>query len=160
MACFARSVQLSCDENVGLRSFSRCNFKRWSQGRNPIIFQDVTRMKMRCRGRKLTYTKLMGAPANFHHSKLGNSGVISCRLEENSSNIVANAGMPKVLHVASDWLVILWKDVNNFLFLFHWGCIFGYLAEVESFCNGVLESYSFSGIHFFVNVVCRSRWCS
>lgn len=95
MACLARSIQLSYEENVGLCSISQHNFKRWSQGRNPIIFQDVLRMKMRCRERKLPCIKLIGVPGNIHRSKLGNSGVVSCRLEENSSDIIANAGMPK-----------------------------------------------------------------
>ncbi|KAJ8430574.1 hypothetical protein Cgig2_019146 [Carnegiea gigantea] len=95
MACLARSIQLPYEENVGLCSISQHNFKRWSQGRNPIIFQDVLRMKMTCRERKLPCIKLIGVPGNIRRSKLGNSGVVSCRLEENSSDIIANAGMPK-----------------------------------------------------------------
>lgn len=93
MACLARSIQLSYEENVGLCSISQHNFKRWSLG--TIIFQDVLGMKMRCRQRKLPCIKLIGVPGNIHRSKLGNSGVVSCRLEENSSDIIANAGMPK-----------------------------------------------------------------
>lgn len=99
MALIARSVHLSYDENALLCNISQHNFRNWSQGRNPILSQDVFRMKMRYRGTKLSYINLIGPSRNSYRSKLGNSGLISCGLEEHSSEINSNSnsnvGIPK-----------------------------------------------------------------
>lgn len=98
MALVARSICLSYDENAVIcNNMSHQNFRKWVQFRSPFLLQDDVRMKLRSNERKLSYTKLIGDPGKFHHSKSAKSGLILCGWEVNASKNFAKAIIPKVL---------------------------------------------------------------
>ncbi|XP_074307875.1 violaxanthin de-epoxidase, chloroplastic [Silene latifolia] len=94
MALVARSILVSYDENIGL---PQLNFKKWVQeGRNPLRFQDVGRIKVRFNGRKqFVFSKLIAKSENLHRCKSKPSRIISCNTQVNSLKIIADAIIPK-----------------------------------------------------------------
>lgn len=92
MALVARSIRLSYDDNIGLCNISQNRFTtKWFQWRNPFLFQDVVRMKLKYNGRKLSCAKLIVRSKNFRGSKSTDLRPISNGLEVDSSEIIANA---------------------------------------------------------------------
>lgn len=88
------SIRVSSNDNIGLCNGSQQNFTKLFQWRNPIVLQEVIRLKMRYSGRKVSYAKLIGRSRSFS-SKSENFRPVSCGMEVNSSEIISNAVVPK-----------------------------------------------------------------